>query len=64
MKQMTEAQRQKSLQQANDIIELLTPLFERDDVNEEQLDQAVNLYSQAIIVKARISSAITTRSDT
>lgn len=56
MKTMTEAQRQRALKQANDLTELLDPVFERGDIDEEQFKQAVQLYTQAVIIKARISS--------
>lgn len=56
MKAMTEAQRQKALTQATDLMELLDPVFERGDIDEEQFKQAVQLYTQAVIIKARISS--------
>lgn len=56
MKAMTEAQRQRALTQATDLMELLDPVFERGDIDEEQFKQAVQLYTQAVIIKARISS--------
>jgi CRISPR/Cas system CSM-associated protein Csm2 small subunit len=56
MKTMTEAQRQRALKQATDLIELLDPVFERGDIDEEQFKQAVKLYTQAVIIKARVSS--------
>lgn len=56
MKAMTEAQRQRALTQATDLMELLDPVFERGDIDEEQFKQAVKLYAQAVIIKARISS--------
>lgn len=56
MKPITESQRQKALKQATDLMELLDPVFERGDMDEEQYKQAVKLYSQAVIIKARVSS--------
>lgn len=53
---MTEAQRQKAITQATDLMELLDPLFERGDIDDQQFKQAVKLYTQAVIIKARISS--------
>ena len=35
MKTMTEAQRQKALKQANDLTDMLDPVFERGDIDEE-----------------------------
>jgi len=56
MKPLTEAQRQKALTQATDLMELLDPVFERGDIDEQQFKQAAKLYTQAVIIKARISS--------
>ena len=56
MKTMTEAQRQRALKQATDLMELLDPVFERGDIDEEQYKQAASLYTQAVIIKARVSS--------
>ena len=56
MKPMTETQRQRALKQATDLIELLDPVFERGDIDEEQFKQATKLYTQAVIIKARVSS--------
>jgi CRISPR/Cas system CSM-associated protein Csm2 small subunit len=64
MKPMTEAQRQRALKQAQDMMELLDPVFERGDIDEEQFKQAVKLYSQAVIVRARITSMQTNHGET
>lgn len=56
MKPLTEAQRQRALTQATDLMDLLDPVFERGDIDEEQFKQATKLYAQAVIIKARISS--------
>ena len=56
MRPITEQQRKNALTQATDLIELLDPIFERNDIDEEQFVQATDLYAQAVIMKARISS--------
>jgi hypothetical protein len=56
MKISSEAQRQRALNEATDLMEMLGPVFERGDIDEVQFKQAVNLYTQAVIMKARISS--------
>lgn len=56
MKPMTEAQRQRALNEASDLMELLEPVFENGDIDEEQFKSAVRLYSQAVILRARVSS--------
>lgn len=61
MKNITEAQRQKSLQQANDLMKLLEPVFDNGDIDEEQFKQAARLYTQAVIIRARLTSTKTLR---
>jgi hypothetical protein len=56
MRPISERQRKNALAQATDLIELLDPIFERNDIDEEQFVQATDLYAQAVIMKARISS--------
>jgi hypothetical protein len=40
----------------------LEPVFERGDIDEEQFKQAVYLYTQAVLSRARITSLQSVRS--
>lgn len=50
---------QRSLDKADAMMRLLEPVFERGDIDEEQFKQALTIYTQAVIVKARVKAALT-----
>ena len=51
-----------AFKQAQDVMNTLEPVFERGDIDEEQFKQAVYLYAQAVLSRARITSLQSVRS--
>ena len=54
--EMTTTQKRKLLKQAQDVIDMLDPVFERGDIDEQQFKAACNMYTRAVIVKAQLTS--------
>lgn len=57
--EMTTAQRQDALRQAQEIIDSITPILKRkfaDQVSEEQMEYACVMYSRAVIIRAQLTS--------
>jgi uncharacterized membrane protein len=53
---ITEKQRVAALDKAQELMDMLEPVFERGDIDEEQFKHATNLYTQSVIMRARLTS--------
>lgn len=53
---ITEHQRLDALVRAQELMEILEPLFVSGDIDDEQFKHASSLYTQALIMRARLTS--------
>ena len=53
---ITENQRLDALVRAQELMDMLAPVFENGDLDEGQFKHAVQLYSQAVLMKVRLTS--------
>lgn len=60
--EMTTAQRQAALRQAQGVIDAIEPVLDRGDIDETQFKQACAMYSRAVIIRAQLTSMEGTKS--
>jgi uncharacterized membrane protein len=53
---ITETQRLDALERAQELMDMLEPVFIKGDIDEEQFKHATSLYTQALIMRARLTS--------
>ena len=53
---MTPKQRANAMTQANDVIDMIEPMFDSNTMDESQFTLACAMYAKAVIIKAQLSS--------
>lgn len=53
---ITEHQRLDALERAQELMDMLEPVFIKGDIDDEQFKHATKLYTQALIMRARLTS--------
>lgn len=54
--ELTEQQRIEALSRAQELMDMLEPIFIKGDIDEEQFKHASSLYTQVTIIRARLTS--------